>query len=413
MGNLTEAQVRNAQPGSKKKMSDGSVTGLWFVLGNKKGRGKWILKFTSPETGERREMGLGAFPEVGIEAARCSGREARGLIARGVDPIIWRDANEQKIKTDRQRKTFEEAAREKYKEKLPTWTNGKHTKQWITTLERYVFKEIGSRYVDTLKASDFAKCLMPIWNVKPETAIRVKQRCRDVMNWCFAHELIDNNPVDLALQILEKQKSKSEREKHRPYMAWQEVPKFKEEILDAGNDMTRCLLEFLIHTVARPGEVRGARWSEFDIENKVWIIPANRMKKRKIHKIPLSKRALQILEEQKKKNLHKELVFPSPRGKVLSDMVYTSFMKHHNVPSTEPEVIATAHGFRSSFRNWASEKGYSNDLAERALSHVVRNKTEAAYHRTDLFEERRPMMENWSEHIEGKTTSKKRKVRLN
>lgn len=398
MAKISDAQIRNIPPQSK-QIADGSVTGLWFFPGSEKGKGKWILKYTSKETKARREMGLGTYPEIKIEEARRLALEARSLNSKGIDPINRRNALAELLVTTKQTKTFEEAARATYKEKIPRWTNGKHTKQWISTLEEYVFPKIGSRNVATLKPSDFAECLESIWNSKYETASRVRQRCFDVMKWCRAHELVASNPVELVEHILGKQKPKSERERHQPAMDWRNIPIFARNTLQIKNDVTRIGLEFLILTAARSGEVRGADWSEIDLQNSIWLIPAERMKKNKPHRVPLSERAIELLKAQKKLYPDAELIFPSPRGKVLSDSVFTTFLKKHKIMSSETGIIATAHGFRSSFRDWASENGYQRDLAEKALAHEIKNSTERAYHRTDLLDERRSMMKKWSEFV--------------
>jgi integrase len=161
------------------------------------------------------------------------------------------------------------------------------------------------------------------------------------------------------------------------------------------------MLEFLILTAARSGEVRAMTWDEVDLGDGVWTVPAERMKTKTAHSVPLSGRAVEILQAQKDAAAHAILVFPSPRGMVASDMILTKFLRDHNVESSEPGRTATAHGARSSFRDWASENRYRRDLAERALAHTIRNKTEDAYHHTDLLEERRGMMEAWARHVCG------------
>jgi integrase len=161
------------------------------------------------------------------------------------------------------------------------------------------------------------------------------------------------------------------------------------------------MLEFLILTAARSGEVRAMTWDEVDLNAAVWMVPAERMKANTAHRVPLSGRSLEILQSQLDKADHPSLVFPSVRGKVPSDMILTKFLRDHNVASNEPGRTATAHGFRSSFRDWASENGYARDLAERALAHTISNEAEAAYHRTDLLDQRRDMMEAWANHVCG------------
>jgi len=186
-------------------------------------------------------------------------------------------------------------------------------------------------------------------------------------------------------------------------MPWRDVPAFvKRHVAEfKQGEATRAALLFLILTAARSGEVRGATWDEFDLKAGVWTIPGERMKAKEQHRVPLSSAALELVKRLKEQKLHETLAFPSPRQKVLSDMVLTSFLRRVKAPSDTPRRVATAHGFRSSFRDWASEHGYARDLAERALAHTIANKTEAAYHRSDLMEQRRPMMQKWAAHVRG------------
>ena len=202
--------------------------------------------------------------------------------------------------------------------------------------------------------------------------------------------------------LLPQQPGKRERTTHQPSMPWRDIPEFVRSTLHRGPyNVSRALLEFVILTAARSGEARAMTWDEVDFDARVWTVPASRMKAKVVHRVPLSQRALEILSAQRARYPETDLVFPSVRGLVLSDMVLTKFLRDHKAPSSEPGRVATAHGFRSSFRDWASENGYPRDLAERALAHTVKNQVEAAYHRTDLLEQRRAMMEAWSAHVEG------------
>ena len=189
---------------------------------------------------------------------------------------------------------------------------------------------------------------------------------------------------------------------HQPALPWREVPDFIESELRTGKpSLSKTMLEFLILTAARSGEVRAMTWDEVDLTTAVWTVPAERMKAKTAHRVPLSSRAVELLRSQQDKADHPTLVFPSIRGKVPSDMILTKFLRDHNVESSEPGRTATAHGFRSSFRNWASENEYARDLAERALAHTINNEAEAAYDRTDLLDQRRAMMEAWANHVCG------------
>ena len=186
-------------------------------------------------------------------------------------------------------------------------------------------------------------------------------------------------------------------------MPWRNIPEFVKTHLKPGKrpEVSRTLLEFIILTACRSGEARGMTWAELDLKNAIWTIPSERMKAKLLYRIPLSPRALQILEGQK--DQHESLVFPSIRDQVeLSDMAITALLRRMKAPSDTPGRVATAHGFRSSFRDWCSEKGYSRDLAERSLAHTIKDKVEAAYHRTDLLEQRRELMDAWAAYVSGK-----------
>ena len=276
-----------------------------------------------------------------------------------------------------------------------------------------MFPKLGRRAVKELKARDFADALCTIWIDKPDTASRVKQRCSVIMDWCVAQEMCDGNPVGVVGKLLPKQQSKRDRVVHQPSLPWSEVPAFIDEVLhNKQASLSKLMLEFLILTAARSGEVRGMTWSEVDLTKAVWTVPASRMKTKVKHRVPLSVRAIEILIAQQSKADHSTLVFPSNGGKVPSDMILTKFLRDHNINSSEAGRTATAHGFRSSFRNWASENGYPRDYAERALSHLIFSETEAAYHRTDLLDQRRDMMEAWSQYVCGKEDHSNKVVHL-
>ena len=399
---LTETKARRVKPGDK-PVADGTVTGLRLIPSAANGRGNWQLRFVSPETNRRRDMGLGVYPEVSIADARDRALAARKLISSGLDPITDTRKKKEQAASFVQVPTFEKAARSVHEEHKSGWSNGKHVDQWINTLTTYAFPIIGGRQVDMLKPADFADVLRPIWSTKPETARRVKQRCHAVMKWCWGKEYVQGNPVDMVGMLLPKQSASARTPVHHPAMPWRMVPHFVQEVVHAGEDVTRHLLEFTILTAARSGETRGMTWGEVDLSSQTWIVPAHRMKAKIVHRVPLSGRAIDILEKRREIGGHDELVFPSPRSAILTDMALTKFLRHHKAISDVPGRVATAHGFRSSFRDWASETGVSRDLAERALAHMIQNSVEAAYHRTDLLEQRREVMETWAAHVAGLT----------
>jgi len=396
---LTERQVRALKPYDS-PVFDGRVTGL--MLTPTKTGGRWTLRYVSPTTHKRRDAGLGTFPEVTIPEARDKALAMRKIIDAGGDPINERKRALTAEIAAATEMNFEKAARAKYEALKPGWKNAKHAEQWIVTLETYVFPALGNKKLDAIMPSDCAEVLTPIWLTKEETARRVRQRMHTVMDWAVAQGHIKMNPVAVVGHLLPKQTWKEE---HFPAMPWRDIPAFikRHAANRQSNDVTRAALLFLILTAARSGEVREATWREISPDFRMWTIPAERMKAKKQHRVPLSDQAISVLKALRAQNLDDTLIFPSRRKMggakaTISDMTLTKFLRDVNAPS-DTDRIATAHGFRSSFRDWASENQYGRDLAERALAHTIKDETEAAYHRTDFFENRRPMMEAWGTFV--------------
>lgn len=401
MAILTDIKARNIKPDGS-PLPHGGVTGLSLHPSKTKGHGKWVLRFVSPTTQKRRNAGLGSYPEIGIAEAGKLGANMREQLANGIDPL---EEKHKEVPPLPSVPSFEEAAQKVHAELLPGWKNQKHGQQWINTLTEHAFPIIGCLTLEQIKPSHIADVLRPIWLSKAETASRLKQRLHAVMAWGWAHGYCAANPVDVVTHLLPQQPGKTVRTQHHPAMPWQDIPTMIATHFRKGSvhDISRNMLEFLILTACRSGEVRGMTWDEVDFEKAVWSIPAERMKAKMPHRVPLTSRAIEILQIQQA--LGHRLVFPSPRAQSeLSDMALTSLLRRIKAHSDTPDRIATAHGFRSSFRDWCSEHGFSRDLAERALAHTVQNKVEAAYHRTDLLEQRRPMMEAWSQFILGQTS---------
>ena len=402
MAVITDAKARNIKPEST-AIPHGGVTGLALHPTKTKGRGKWVLRYVSPVSGKRRNTGLGSYPEVGVAEAAKRAIAMRVMLSEGKDPLAEKALEEKALEEEAVKApTFLEAAEILHKDLLPGWKNPKHGQQWINTLTEYVFPKLGPKLLAEIQPADVAEVLKPIWLEKAETASRVKQRIHTVMAWGWAHGHCQSNPVDVVTHLLPQQPGKAVRTQHHPAMPWGKIPAFVQEHLRTKDrvDVSRRLLEFVILTACRSGEARGMTWSEVDWKNAVWIIPAERMKAKLVHRVPLSPRALQILEEQRYQ--HERLVFPSVRVRgELSDMAITALLRRLNVESDVPGRVATAHGFRSSFRDWCSEQGYSRDLAERSLAHTIKDKVEAAYHRTDLLEQRRELMNAWENFVVG------------
>lgn len=402
MAAITDTKARNIKPADP-AIPHGNITGLALHPSNSKGHGKWVLRYVSPATGKRRNAGLGSYPEVGIADAGKRASAMRLELVDGKDPL----EEKTKILDKPKIPTFEDAARTLHKDLLPGWKNPKHGQQWINTLIEYVFPKLRSKLLHEIQPGDVADVLKPIWLTKAETASRVKQRIHAVLGWGWAHGYCQSNPVDVVGHLLAQQPAKATRTQHHPAMPWREVPEFVQNQLWPGNrpEVSRTLLEFVILTACRSGEGRGMTWGEVDFKNKILTIPAERMKAKVPHRVPLSPRAMAILELQK--GQHETIVFPSIRDQVeLSDMAITSVLRRLKAHSDTLGRVATAHGFRSSFRDWCSENGYSRDLAERSLAHTIKDKVEAAYHRTDLLEQRRELMNAWEAFVTGKFTAK-------
>lgn len=397
MALLSDAKARSIKPDDK-PIPHGGITGLTLHPSTTKGRGKWVFRYVSPVTGKRRNAGLGIYPEISIADAGNQARLMREQLAKGLDPLEVKKEEASKPAIP----TVEIAARQVHEQLLPGWRNPKHGKQWISTLEQYAFPIIGRQPINAITPAHIASVLQPIWLKIPETATRVKQRLHAVMAWAWAHGFCQANPVDVVDKLLPLQPSKAIRTQHQPAMDWRILPAFYQQHLANAErfDVSRALLSFVILTGCRSGEARSMRWEELDLDAAIWTIPADRMKTQVIHRIPLSLQAMAVLE--KVRGLHGEWVFPSPRKQVpLTDMALTTLLRRVEAQSTTPERLATAHGFRSTFRDWCSEQGYPRDLAERALAHLIQNKVEAAYHRTDLLDQRRPMMDAWAEFVVG------------
>ena len=406
MALLTDAKARTIQSEGP-ALPHGGITGLVLHPSPKKGNGKWVLRYVSPVSKRRRNAGLGSFPEVGVALAASRARGMREQLTHGIDPL---DA---KAKADNEQAvpTFEIAARKLHSELSPGWKNAKHAQQWVSTLAEYAFPTLGKMSLDTIQPRDIAESLRSIWLQKPETASRVKQRLHAVMAWGWANGYNLSNPVDVVGHLLPLQPSKTARTQHQPAMPWRDLPSFRATNLcdPARLGTSERLLLFLILTAARSGEARGMSWLEFDATRALWTIPGTRMKGGQQHRVPLSTQSLQLIELQR--GLHPQLVFPSPKAirrldsrlqevdaqTMVSDMALTTLLRRLHAPSDTQGRYATAHGFRSTFRDWCSERGIAKDLAERSLAHTIQNKVEAAYHRTDLLDQRIRLMQDWAD----------------
>ena len=367
----------------------GGVTGLYLqVLPS--GARSWVLRVTV--AGKRRDMGLGGFPDVTLAQAREKAREARATIEKGIDPIAQRVAARSALAASRGAAvTFEEAARQFITAKSAEWSNAKHGQQWTNTLEAYAFPVVGKLACADVALPHVLKILEPIWATKTETASRLRGRIESVLDWATVRGFRKGeNPARWKghLDKILPAPGKVAKVEHHEAVTLNDLGAFVRDLRQRDGIAARAL-EFLILTAARSGEVRGATWAEIDMAGRVWTVPPERMKAGKEHRVPLSDTALRLLESLPR-IAGNDLVFPSPRGLVLSDMTLTAVMrrmKREEVP----------HGFRSTFRDWAAERtNYPREVAEMALAHTIGDKVEAAYRRGDLFEKRARMMGEWA-----------------
>ena len=365
----------------------GDGNGLYLRVGPT-GAKSWILRTRIRGRRARTEFGLGSTAEVTLAEARESARAWRKLAKEGRDPRI----EFRKPVTP----TLEEAARTVHKALVETFRSQKHQEVWIASLERYAFPQIGARPIDDVGTADMLSVLAPIWTEKHDTAKRIKQRLATVFDWARGSgHYPSENPLNGITRSLPSVKY---RPQHMAAMPWQDVPGFMSDLSDREGISARTL-EFLILTAARSGEARGARWSE--ISGDVWSIPGERTKTGEPHRVPLSEEAVSVLEDVR--GLDTELVFPSiQRGKQgeareQSVMVFKALRKRMGREGF------TAHGFRSTFRDWCGESARADrEVAEACLAHSVGNKVEKAYARSDLFERRRVLMDAWGRYAKGK-----------
>lgn len=380
MGRLTVKGIEKlSEPGMY-----GDGDGLYLRVGPT-GSKSWVLR--TMVFAKRREFGLGSAKLIKPNEARDEARRLRKVARQGGDPEVLRK---------KASLTFEQAARKKHAELLPSWRPG-HGDRWISSLERYVFPVLGAKRIDTISTADVLGVLTPIWVTKHDTARRVLQRVRVVFDWAkglghYPHE----NPTHGVVEALPTVRHEQE---HMASLAWRELPRFMSELAGREGVSARAL-EFAILTCLRSKEVRGALWSE--IHGDVWEVPGARMKAGTAHRVPLSPEALEVLDRVR--GLDPVLVFPStskgPQGaaKPMSDAVFRALFNRMGRSGF------TTHGFRSTFRDWCSESAHADtEVAETALAHKVGSKVQRAYARSDLFDRRKELMDAWGRYSTGKS----------
>ncbi len=385
MGKLTARLVAGAKPG---RHGDG---GGLHLLVKESGTRSWVLRVVI--NGRRRDLGLGPADLVSLSEARDKATEGRRMARAGVDPTIaWKRA-------DTSVPSFEEIARQYHSDQEVGWKNPKHRAQWLSTLVTYAFPTLGRRLPDEIDANLIWAALGPIWQDKPETARRVRQRILTVLDFAKAMGWRASDAPDRALaRIVSKQRV---RPKHHSAMPYSQLPGLMEKLQREPASVGRLGLQFAILTAARSGEVRGATWREINAGDASWVVPSSRMKAGVEHTVPLSAAALDIIKQLRGlvATGPDDPVFPGAKGRPLSD---ATLIKALRVAGGGKHTV---HGMRSSFRDWIAEKlpSVPRDVAEAALAHAVADKVEAAYRRTKYLDQRRPLMKAWSEFLAGRT----------
>lgn len=385
MGKLTDRKAQTLGPGMY-----GDGQGLWLNV-RKDGTRAWVFRYMI--AGRARAMGLGPLHTISLADAREMAGNYRKQVLQGTDPI---DERRRERTVAIGRKTFRECAKEFLEAHQSSWKNAKHRQQWASTLGTYAYPIIGDLPVNAVGTGEVMRVIEPIWQAKTETAKRLRGRIERVLDWARVREYREgDNPARWRghLDQLLPAPSKIATVNHHPALPFAEIPEFM-ALLRKRAGVATLALEFAILTAARSGEVRGMKWGE--IEAGTWTVPAERMKANKEHRVPLPERAQAVIEEMRK---HGEtgFVFESltKPDNPLSDMTLLAVLKCMGRDDL------TVHGFRSTFRDWVSERtAYPGDVAEAALAHTIAYKVQAAYQRGDLFDKRQKLMSAWADYCE-------------
>jgi len=381
VGKLTAAKVRSIT--KRGLYGDGGTLYLAVAKGGSK---SWVQRVTID--GKRHDIGLGGYPYVGLAAARQTAMDNRTAIAAGRDPL----AEKRRYVIP----TFSVAARRTHAMLKPRWRNDKHADSWMQTLERHAFPVLGDLSVDRIERVDVLAVLTPIWGTRPETARRVRQRIRAVLRWAWAHGFVTENvageAIDGALPAMPAVKA------HLRALPYRDVAAALDTVeASRASPSAKACLRFVVLTACRSGEARLAKWDEVQSEAREWRIPGSRMKAGIEHRVPLSDAALAVLERVRSLRDESGLIFPSPARprRPMSDMTLTKVMR-----DTGLAARATVHGFRSSFRTWASEQTDApHAVMELSLAHAVGTAVEQAYARSDLLGRRRKLMQQWADFL--------------
>lgn len=397
-------KAKNKAPGY---YLDGHGLYLQVALG---GSRSWILRYTLNK--KTREMGMGSVDDFTLAEARERARQYRQIIADGRDPIEHRQTELSQrmsaaLQAAKLSRTFAECAKEYHKANADDWKNVKHAAQWINTLTTYAFPQIGKLPVGDVNRDHIRDVLLPIWKTKAETASRVFQRIRTVINYGAAIGYCAGLDSEEWLQLKEAlPKNKKQREvEHHESCPHEQVGAVINNVRHGtSNERIKLALEFIVLTAARTGEVRGAVWEEIQSSNKIWAIPEKRMKAGVAHTVPLPDAAWSILETARQWQSDPAkptgLIFPGSQGKQVSDMTFTQIMRRMG-------LTYTVHGFRASFRTWGADIAhYEHEMLEIAIAHQIGDaKTTRAYHRSDMLEKRRQLMRDWADYIAAHSTA--------
>lgn len=387
---LMNTEVKQAKPKEKVyKLSDGK--GLQLRI-KPNGNRSWLLDYVKPHTGKRTSIGLGGYPEVSLADARKLRDNARELLAKGKDPKEHKDEY-QRQQQEKHANTFEQVAINWFEIKRTEIQENTAKDLW-RSLELHVLPQLGKYPISKITAPLTIDILKPIQAKGTlETVKRLSQRLNEIMTYAVNTGLIHANPLTGIRSAFKKP-----TKQNMPTLAPAELPEFLNTLQYASIKLvTRCLIEWQLHTMTRPNEAAGAKWSEIDVDNKLWIIPAERMKKKREHTIPLTEQTIQILERIKPISGHREYIFPADRTPTnhVNEQTANAAIKRMGYQGK-----LVAHGLRSIASTTLNEQGFDPDVIEAALAHVDKNEVRRAYNRAEYLERRRVMMAWWSEHIE-------------
>lgn len=359
----------------------------------------------------RRDIGIGPYPEVSLAEARAKATELRLQIRSGIDPIAHKQQQLEKLYVQKLRdKTFMECAKVVIANKTRELKNEKHLGQWSSTLETYIYPTLGNLSISAITKVDIAEVLRPIWIEKNETAKRIRGRIETIFDYAKAMGYFEgDNPAEWKGNLEPILGNLKQKSRPHPSLPYEQVSEFIQDLRQKKGISPKAL-EFAILTACRSGEIFGAKWQEIDFKNKVWIIPKERMKADKEHRVPLSEQAIELLKSIQTDIEPQSYIFPAPRtGSMLSDMSLTTLikrmheqkLKENSLGYIDPKQnrVITAHGFRSTFRDWSADKtDYPREVCEHVLAHKLPDEVEAAYLRSAYLEKRKGLMADWSKY---------------